>query len=93
MSAPASSVLAETYIQHMEHKQIYPVLIKQQIITYFRCVDDIIYDQNKTNIEQILNEFNKLQATLKFAVEKKIHEAINFFRSHNTSKLTKICNF
>jgi hypothetical protein len=52
MGAPTSSVLAETYIQHMEHKQIYPILIKQQTMAYFRYVDDIlmIYDQNKTNI-------------------------------------------
>jgi hypothetical protein len=41
-----SSLLAETYIQHIEHTQIYPILIQQQIIAYFRSVDDtlIIYD-------------------------------------------------
>jgi hypothetical protein len=49
MGAPSSSVLAATYIQHMKHKQMYPILIKQQIITYFRYVDDIVYYQNKTN--------------------------------------------
>jgi hypothetical protein len=33
----------------MEHKQIYPILIKQQILAYFTYVDDIlmIYNQNK----------------------------------------------
>lgn len=30
--APSSSILAETYIQHLEHKQIYPILRKQQIM-------------------------------------------------------------
>jgi hypothetical protein len=57
-----SSILAETYIQHMEHKQIYPILKIQQIIAYLRYFDDIliIYDQNKTNIEQTLDEFNNL---------------------------------
>lgn len=36
---------------------IYPVLKYEQIITYFRYVDDIliIYDQNKTMVEQTLN--------------------------------------
>jgi hypothetical protein len=29
MGAPTSSILAETYIQHMEHKQIYPILKKK----------------------------------------------------------------
>jgi hypothetical protein len=44
MGAPSSSVLAETYIQHMEHKQMHPILIEQQIIAYFRYVDDIMYN-------------------------------------------------
>jgi hypothetical protein len=61
MGAPISAILAEIYIQHMEHKQMYPILIKQQIIGYFRYIDDIIYDQKKTNIEYTLIEFNKLQ--------------------------------
>jgi hypothetical protein len=80
MGAPTSAVLPETYIRHMEHTQIYPILVKQQIIGYFRYVDDIllIYDQNKTNIEQILNEFNKLQPTIKFTIEKELHESVNF---------------
>jgi hypothetical protein len=64
----------------MEHTQIYPILIEQQIIAYFRYVDDIliIYDQNKTNIDHTLNEFNKLQQTIKFTIEKKQQESINF---------------
>jgi hypothetical protein len=62
MGAPTSSILAETYIQYMEHTQIYPILVKQQIITYFRYVDDILilYDQNKTNIDHTIKEFNEL---------------------------------
>jgi hypothetical protein len=50
VGAPTSSILAETSIQHMEHTQIYPILIKQQIAAYFRYVNNtlIIYDQNKT---------------------------------------------
>jgi hypothetical protein len=34
MGALTSSILAETCIQYMEHTQIYPILIKQQILTY-----------------------------------------------------------
>jgi hypothetical protein len=80
MGAPTSSLLAKPYIQHMEHKQIYPILIKQQIITYFRYVDDIhmIYNQNKTNIEHTLNKFNKLQPSIKFTMEKNVHKSIKF---------------
>jgi hypothetical protein len=80
VDAPTSSLLAETYIQHMEHKQIYPILIKHQIITYFRYVNDMhmIYDQNKTNIEHTLNEFNKLQPSIKFTIEKELHKYIKY---------------
>jgi hypothetical protein len=41
MGAP-TSILAETYIQHMENTQIYPILIEQQIIAYFGNIDDIL---------------------------------------------------
>jgi hypothetical protein len=60
MDALTSSMPAEIYIQHTEHKQIYPILIEQQIIADFRYVDYIIY-YLKTNTEHTLNEFNKLQ--------------------------------
>jgi hypothetical protein len=38
----------------------------------------MIYDQNKTNIDHTLNEFNKLQSTINFAIEKEQHESFNF---------------
>jgi hypothetical protein len=40
MGAPTSAILAETYIRHMEHKRIYIILIKCQIIGSFKQVDD-----------------------------------------------------
>jgi hypothetical protein len=42
MGVPSSAILAETYIQHMVHTQIYPTLMKCQIIGYFRYVDNIL---------------------------------------------------
>jgi hypothetical protein len=62
----------------MEHTHIYLILIKQQIITYFRYINDIliIYDQSKTNIDHTLNEFDKLQQTINFTIEE--HESINY---------------
>jgi hypothetical protein len=59
---------------------MYPILIKQQMIAYFRYVDDILilYDQNKTNIEQTLSKFNKLQPSIKFTTEKELQESIIF---------------
>jgi hypothetical protein len=76
----------------MEHTQMYPILRKQEIVAYYRYVDDIliIYDQRKTNIDDTLQEFNKLQPTINLTIEKEQHESINFFdltihrkRKHN----------
>jgi hypothetical protein len=80
MGAPTSAILAEPYIQHMEHKHIFPVLRTLQIIAYIIYVNDIlmIYDQNRTNIEQTLKEFNTLQLSIKFTIQEELHEEINF---------------
>jgi hypothetical protein len=79
MGAPTSTILAETYIQNMEHTQMYHILKTQEIIAYFRYVDDIIiiYENKNTDINQTLNECNNLQPALKFTIEKE-HESINF---------------
>jgi hypothetical protein len=73
MGAPTSAILAETFVQHMEHEYLYPILIAHEIIAYYRYVDDIfiIYDQNKTNTEQTLYEFNNIQPSIKFTMEKR----------------------
>jgi hypothetical protein len=80
MGAPTSAILAEIYIQNMEHTQIYDILKKQHIIGYFRYVDAIliIYDNKKTNLKDTINEFNKLQPTIKFTIKKENHKFINF---------------
>jgi hypothetical protein len=77
-----------------DNTQIYPILIKQQIVAYSRYVDDIliIYDE-KTNITQTLKEFNKLQPTINFTSEKEQQESINFldisiYREHNNLQFT-----
>jgi hypothetical protein len=64
----------------MEHKQIYPILLRHKIIGYFRYVDDIllIYNPNKTNIQEMLAEFNKQQQNIKFEIEKETHKSIHF---------------
>jgi hypothetical protein len=88
MGAPTSAVISEAYIQNMECKQIFPILVKHQLIGYFRYVDDIliIYDQAKTNIDQTLVNFNEQQPTIKFTIEKESQNSINFL------DLTVHCN-
>jgi uncharacterized coiled-coil protein SlyX len=72
MGAPISAILAEVFIQYMEHKYIYPVLRTRKIVAYYRYVDDIliVYDRQKTNIEQTLEELNNMQPSIKFTIEK-----------------------
>jgi hypothetical protein len=73
IGAPMSAILAEEYWkkEHMEHKQIYQILIKHKIIGYFRYVDIfIIYDQRKTNIDETLTEFNTQQTNIIFTTDK-----------------------
>jgi hypothetical protein len=76
MGAPTSAILAETYVQNMEHTQMYSILTKQKAIAYYRYVDDIIiiYDQRKTNINHTLQEFNKLQPNIQFTIENKTNK-------------------
>jgi hypothetical protein len=79
MGDPTSSIFAEVYIQNMEHTKIYPILIKRQIIAYFRYNDIlIIYDQKKTNINYTFEEFNRLQSTIRFTIEKEKQKSINY---------------
>jgi hypothetical protein len=72
MGAPTSAIIAETYLQNLEHNQTYNLLTKHKIIVYFRYVDDIlkIYDKNKTHIDTMITEFNIIHPTINFTIEK-----------------------
>jgi hypothetical protein len=87
MGAPTSAILVETFIQHLEHTIIY------QIIDYYRYVDDvlIIYNEEYTNIENTLDEFNGIHPKIKFMMERETQNRINYLdmtviKAHN--KLT-----
>jgi hypothetical protein len=87
MGARALAVLAETFIQHVEHEYLFPILIAHEVIAYYRHVDDIfiMYDQNKTDIEQTLHEINNTQPSLKFTMDKE-NTKDQLLRYHYTSK-------
>ncbi|PNF33207.1 hypothetical protein B7P43_G11691 [Cryptotermes secundus] len=76
LRGPSSGVLLQIFNQDL----VKTILIKHQIIAYFRYVGDIliIYDPNKTNIIHTLNEFNKAQPTINFTMEKEEHQSISF---------------
>jgi hypothetical protein len=67
MGAPTSAILAEIFIQHLEHNKIIKILNKHQIIDYHRYVDNILilYNKNITNINSTLNECNTIHPKIK----------------------------
>jgi hypothetical protein len=89
MGAPTSAIIAEIFLQNLEHNQICNILTKY-IIGYFRYVDDIliIYDINKTHIDTMINEFNTIHLTINFTIENEENNKLNFLdltihRKHN----------
>jgi hypothetical protein len=57
-------------------------------------VDDIllVYDRQKTNIEQTLEEFNNMQPTIKFTIEKEQKVKINYLDITIQQKKRKVWN-
>jgi hypothetical protein len=78
MGAPTSAILAEIFIQHMEHIYLYPILRKQKTFAYYRYVDDIIYNKRKTGIEETLNNFNSIHPSINFTTDRIKHKRINY---------------
>jgi hypothetical protein len=80
MGAPTSAMLAEVFIHYLEHTRIIDILKEFQITDYHRYVDDIliIYNTHTTNIDNTLEEFNKIHPEIKFTMEKEENDKINF---------------
>jgi hypothetical protein len=41
MGSPSPSILSEVYLQYVECTAIYDILVRSQILEYFRYVDDV----------------------------------------------------
>ena len=78
--APTSSIFSEHYTQFLENSTIYNFLLNYDIKDYFRYVDDIliVYDEEKTNIDTLLECFNNISPKLKFTIEKETEHNITF---------------
>jgi hypothetical protein len=83
--APTSAILTETFMQYLEHTTIVDILMKYQIIDYYRYVDDIliIYIAQTTNISNALNEFNRIHPNIKFTMEEEQDNKINYLDIKN----------
>jgi len=80
MGAPTSSALSEIYLQFIELTRIYTALLQNNILGYFRYVDDIltVYNDPTTYIDKVLESFSNATPTMKFTMEKEIDNTINF---------------
>jgi hypothetical protein len=80
VGAPTSSILSEIFLQYIEHNNIVNILSKFHIDSYSRYVDDIliIYNKTRTNIQDVLGEFNKMHQNLRFTLEQESNNTINY---------------
>jgi hypothetical protein len=80
MGAPTSTMLLEVYVQNLEHTSIADILNKHQIIDYYRYVDDIlvVYDEQNTNIINMLENVNAIHPKLKFTMEQQTQNRIHY---------------
>jgi hypothetical protein len=70
----------EVCLQYLENSKIYNLLLNQSVVSYFRYVDDIliVYNEDVSNIDILLHQFNNLTPKLKFTIEKEPDRKINF---------------
>jgi hypothetical protein len=80
MGAPASSMFSELHLQYLENTTTFNLLLDYDIKGYFRYVDNtlIVYNENTTNINELLNHFNNLSPKFNFTLEKEENHKINF---------------
>jgi hypothetical protein len=80
MGAPTSAILAEIFIQYLEHNDIIQILQKHHILDYYRYVDDIliIYNVNYTNIQDTSNDFNSVRPKIQYTIETQIDNKLNY---------------
>jgi hypothetical protein len=91
MGAPTSPIIAETFIQQLEHKLI-NILNKYRIIHYYRYVHDIltIYNENNTNINDTLDECNTIHQKINFTIETEKHNTLYYLDITITKKHNKL---
>lgn len=80
MGAPMSSISSEVFLQYTENTAIQDILRTSEVEGYFKYVDDvlIIYKEDGTNTNEILNQFNNITPGLNFTLEHEQDNKINF---------------
>jgi hypothetical protein len=80
MGSLTSSIFSVLFLQHSENTAIFDILVHNNIMWYFRYVDDILimYNDTVTNIQDVFESFNDITPSIKFTMEKETENRINF---------------
>jgi hypothetical protein len=80
MGAPTSAILSEIYLQNLECTKIIKVLTDNNVLGYFRYVDDIliVYNDTSTDVQEVYRAFNSLTTTIRFTTENETDNKIKF---------------
>jgi hypothetical protein len=76
MGSPLSPIIADIVMQDLEDSPMGSIDLN--ISTYYRYVDDIFLVAPESNIERILETFNKLHDRIKFTCEKETNRSLSF---------------
>jgi hypothetical protein len=80
VGAPTSALFPDIFLQYIENNFIIPIINKYNILYFCRYVDDILilYNEEKSDIISILNEFNSIFTSLDFTCEMEDNNSLNF---------------
>jgi hypothetical protein len=86
MGVPTSSICSVFYLEYLEKTKVYNLLLKHNILGSFCYVNDIliICNINKSNKNNVLNNFSKLVSKPVFNIEKETNCNINLLDINNT---------
>jgi hypothetical protein len=80
MGAPSSGLIAEMFLQQLEHRYLAHLTHKHHITFYCRYVDDIflLFDASHSNIHDILTDFNTIHQNIHFTAETESNHTLNY---------------
>jgi len=80
IGAPTSSIFSEIYLYYIQNTKVFEVLLRYKAEGYFRYIDNILimHKDDRTNIQNMLQDFNSLIPKIKFTSEKEENNKINF---------------
>jgi len=86
MGAPSSGLIAEIFLQHVEHLHLARLVQNYKLLPIYIDAILLTFDPNHTNIQTILNYFNAIHPKLQFTAEKERYKTQKYldFSIHRT---------